>query len=260
MSAKVLNFYESLAEYYHLIFDDWTRAIEHQAEILNQILASQIRNHPLKILDGACGIGTQAIGLANLGHHIVASDLSPAVIARAKHEAGRRSLNILFHVSDMTSLAEIAENDFDVVATLDNALPHLSAHQLRNAVRAMASKLKPNGLFIASIRDYDKLVLQRPTMQEPAFYGRREDRRIVHQVWDWIGDTRYVVHLYITMLSDGEWKALHFISEYRSLLRKELSTVLESAGFEEIRWLMPAESGFYQPIVLARWQPVVSSY
>jgi hypothetical protein len=61
------------------------------------------------------------------------------------------------------------------------------------------------------------------------------------------------------MLSDGEWKALHFISEYRSLLRKELSTVLESAGFEEIRWLMPAESGFYQPIVLARWQPVVSS-
>jgi hypothetical protein len=28
--------------------------------------------------------------------------------------------------------------------------------------------------------------------------------------------------------------------------------VLRDAGFNEIRWLMPAESGFFQPLVLAR--------
>lgn len=254
MTNKVLSFYQSLANYYHLIFDDWNKTIARQAEILNQILASEIPGPVLKILDCACGIGTQAIGFANLGHHVVASDLSAAEIARAKSEAGHRALNISFHVSDMTSLTEIAENDFDVVAVLDNALPHLTGHQLRDAVRAMSSKLKPNGLFIASIRDYDKLVLQRPTTQEPAFYGDKKDRRIVHQLWDWIDDRSYVVHLYITMLSHGKWKALHFVSEYRSLLRIELTSMLESAGFEEIRWLMPAESGFYQPIVLARWR------
>lgn len=254
MTDKVLSFYESLAHYYHLIFDDWNKAIERQAEILNEILASKIPGPVLKILDCACGIGTQAIGFARLGHQVVASDLSPAEIARAKSEAGHRALNMSFHVSDMTSLTEIAENDFDVVAALDNALPHLTAHQLRAAVRAISSKLKPDGLFIVSIRDYDKLVPQRPTTQEPAFYGDKKDRRIVHQVWDWIDDRSYVVHLYITMLSDGKWKALHFVSEYRSLLRVELTSVLESAGFEEIRWLMPTESGFYQPIVLARWR------
>ncbi len=257
MSEKVLRFYESLADHYHLIFDDWSRAIERQAEILNRLLASEVANHPLKILDCACGIGTQAIGLAGLGHQIFASDLSPAAIARAQREAGHRSLNISFQVSDMASLAEIAENNFDVVAALDNALPHLSAHQLRDAVRAMASKLKPNGLFIASIRDYDKLVLQRPMVQEPAFYDGSEKRRIVHQVWNWIDDRTYVVHLYITMLSDGEWKVLHFISEYHSLLREELSAVLRSSGFEKVRWLMPVESSFYQPIVLARWRSAV---
>jgi glycine/sarcosine N-methyltransferase len=55
---------------------------------------------------------------------------------------------------------------------------------------------KSNGLFIASIRDYDTLILERPTIQEPAFYGGKGDRRIVHQVWDWIDDTRYALHLY----------------------------------------------------------------
>jgi hypothetical protein len=35
-------------------------------------------------------------------------------------------------------------------------------------------------------------------------------------------------------------------------LRNEVSAVLRSSGFLEERWLMPAESGFYQPLILAR--------
>ena len=74
----------------------------------------------------------------------------------------RDSLWISHSISDMTSLAEITDHDFDVVAALDNALPHLTADQLRRAVGAMGSKLKPNGLFTASIRDYDTLILEDP--------------------------------------------------------------------------------------------------
>jgi hypothetical protein len=60
MAERILSFYEPLADHYHLIFDDWNSAIERQAKILNGLLAAQIRGHPLKILDCACGIGTQA--------------------------------------------------------------------------------------------------------------------------------------------------------------------------------------------------------
>jgi glycine/sarcosine N-methyltransferase len=95
-----------------------------------------MHRHPLKILDCACGIGTQALGLAGFGHHVTASDLSRAEVNRAKHEAERLALDISFHISDMTSLAEITDRDFDVVAVFDNALPHLTADQLRRAVRA----------------------------------------------------------------------------------------------------------------------------
>jgi hypothetical protein len=44
----------------------------------------------------------------------------------------------------------------------------------------------------------------------------------------------------------------HFVSKYRSLSREELLASLRESGFEQIRWLMPHESGFYQPLVWAR--------
>jgi glycine/sarcosine N-methyltransferase len=237
-----------------LIFDDWHRAIERQARVLNPLLAAQLSSRPLKILDCACGIGTQAIGFAGYGHKVTASDLCEAAVIRGRHEAESRGMDISFFVSDMTLLAEIMEDDFDVVAALDNALPHLSSEQLNRAVRAMGSKLGTNGRFIASIRDYDAIIAQRPAMQQPAFYGRNGERRIVHQVWDWIDLARYVVHLYITSESGGTWTTHHFASEYRCILRRELSDELESAGYTDVQWFMPDESGYYQPIVVAKWR------
>ena len=253
MAEKVLSFYEPLADHFHLIFDDWDKSIERQAGVLNPLLAAQGCGYPLKILDCACGIGTQALGFARFGHRVVASDLSRAAVNRARREAASRGLDISFHVSDMTSLKEIADRDFDVVAALDNALPHLTSDQLVCAIKAVGSKLKSNGLFLASIRDYDALILQKPTMQPPAFYGTEGKRRIVHQVWDWIDEATYTLHLFITSQSDQAWTTHHFVSEYRALQRSEFSTVLQSVGFHDVRWLMPTESGFYQPLVLASW-------
>jgi len=256
MPPTTSDFYDPLAEHYHLIFDDWSRSIDRQARVLNPLIAKHTGRSSVNLLDCACGIGTQAIGFAQAGHRVVASDASPAAVARAEREARQRHLDIAFFVSDMTSLREIPGHDFDVVAALDNALPHLSPPQLTQALQAAASKLQPQGLFIASIRDYDRLILERPTIQQPAFYGQaphiHTDRRIVHQVWDWIDHERYTAHLYITTQSGPDWQTHHFATEYRCLLRDELSIALTSSGFDQFRWLMPEETGFYQPIVIAK--------
>lgn len=249
---SVLGFYEPLASYYHLIFEDWNRAINRQAKVLNLLLKEHLPDRPLRILDCACGIGTQTLGFAKSGHQVTASDLSEAAVTRARREAAMRGLDITFAVSDMTSMSEISGADFDVIAALDNALPHLSRTQVRSALAASASKLASNGLFMASIRDYDEVQKQKPTMQSPAFYGSPGTRRIVHQVWDWLDDTRYVVHLYITMQSGRTWMSHHFVSEYRCILRSELSGDLEAAGFQDVQWRMPGESGYYQLIVIAK--------
>ena len=253
MTREILDFYESLADYYHLIFEDWDRSIQRQAKILDLIISRELPKRPLNVLDCACGIGTQALGFASLGHHVVASDLSAMEVRRAEREASLRLLNIEFHVSDMTDLSEIPDAHFDVVAALDNALPHLTASELVQAIKTIASRLNSGGLFIASIRDYDQLLQQRPAIQEPAFFGSEGTRRIVHQVWDWTGEAEYKLHLYISRQDGQQWKTLHFVAEYRCVKRRELSDVLRSTGFQEPVWLMPSESGYYQPLVLARW-------
>ena len=252
MTATNLDFYESLAEHYHLIFEDWDRSIQRQAEVLNPLIIKETGRSSVYLLDFACGIGTQAIGFAQAGHRVVASDSSCAAVERAQREARQRDLDISFFVSDMTSLDNVAGRGFDVVVALDNALPHLAPLDVKKAARAAGARLEPHGLFIASIRDYDQLILQRPTVQGPAFYGEGDARRIVHQVWDWIDNEKYTLHLYITMQSDGQWIAHHFATEYRCLLRDELTSALTFAGFEQVQWLMPEQSGFYQPMVLAR--------
>jgi SAM-dependent methyltransferase len=152
MSDEVLSFYEVLADHYHLIFEDWDRSIQRQADLLSSVISQQLPG-PLTILDCACGIGTQSIGLATLGYRLLGCDLSPAEVARATREARQRGLDVEFRVSDMTKLEEIPETGFDVVSAFDNALPHLTSEELIRAAGAMAAKLRPGGLFLASIRD-----------------------------------------------------------------------------------------------------------
>jgi glycine/sarcosine N-methyltransferase len=126
--------YDTLAKYNHLIFEEWDKSSERQAAVLNPLIVKQTGRSSVNLLDCACGIGTQAIGFAQAGHRVVASDLSRAAVARAEREARLRHLDISLFVSDRTSLEEIADGGFNVVAALDNALPHLTASQIRQAV------------------------------------------------------------------------------------------------------------------------------
>src|SRR5258708_3681233 len=98
----------------------------------------------------------------------------------------------------------------------------------------------------------DALIRTRPTFQGPSFFGFPDERRIVHQVWDWTSADAYDVHQYISLERDHRWEVLHFSCRYRCLLRAELTQALLSAGFVDVEWLMPSVTGYYQPIVFGR--------
>jgi hypothetical protein len=117
----------------------------------------------------------------------------------------------------------------------------------------MKTKLKPGGLLLASIRDYDELVKERPAVQMPRIFDGPEGRRIVFQVWDWEPDKpAYTFSHFMLKQIDGEWKTIHNQSRYKALLRGELNVILNGADFKDIEWHMPEETGYYQPIVTAR--------
>ncbi|MDF2721850.1 MAG: type 11 methyltransferase [Paenibacillus sp.] len=254
MGESVIEFYNKLAEDYHLIFQDWTKAISRQGEALNSLIRSKLVDpqQAATLLDCSCGIGTQAIGLAKHGFTVTATDISPAAVDRAKLEAATFGVDIHFGVADFRSLDKDVSGVFDVVLSADNAVPHLLTDEdLLAAARNWYAKLNTNGILLITMRDYDALVKeqQRATVPQVLDGGKR----IVFQVWDWAKDAvTYTTNQFILRKLDGEWVTKQYRTTYRALLREELSRILSTAGFMDIEWHMPEQSGFYQPIVTAR--------
>ena len=82
------DFYDQMASLYHLIFPNWNESIERQTGQLAAIISERWGAGAKTILDVSCGIGTQAIGLAQQGFTVMACDLSAGAIARAKVSIG----------------------------------------------------------------------------------------------------------------------------------------------------------------------------
>ncbi|MCJ8013230.1 class I SAM-dependent methyltransferase [Paenibacillus sp. KQZ6P-2] len=250
-----LDFYDELSENYHLIFHDWYQAVQWQGNFFNGFIRSHYPRkdeEEIKLLDASCGIGTQSLGLAQHEFEVTATDLSPRSIERAKREAEKLGVQISFGTADFRTLDVDVPGQFEVFLSADNAVPHLLTDaDLEKACRNFYDKLESDGLLVISIRDYDHEILkkQRATLPRVMDGGKR----IAFQVWDWAeGTNAYITNQFIMQEIDGEWQTKVNKTTYRALLREELSEALRSARFQDIRWHMPAESGYYQPIVTAR--------
>lgn len=202
--ANIAVFYDNLAPYYRYFYPDWSLSVERQALNLDAIVMhcyGGSSSHPaiardhVKILDAACGIGTQALGLAGLGYDVTATDISFSVIEEAKQEARRRGLyyddeligksRIKFPgLSDLRSVGnDLSPEGFDIVIACDNVIPHLPSpadiseafRQVRDCLlrRTIDDKSENNGLFVLSVRDY-------ATIERPWPSGSKHYPRIVH--------------------------------------------------------------------------------
>ena len=59
--------------------------------------------------------------------------------------------------------------------------------------------------------------------------------------------------IYVTIIEDEETLRIgKFVCAYRATRREELTRLLRDHGCREVAWKFPEETGFYQPIVVAR--------
>ena len=96
----IQTFYDNLATRYNKLFLDWQATTQEQAELLHKIFDGNGFDYTARVLDCACGIGTQAIGLATLGYHVTASDISEGELAEAEKRASENKVNICFRQAD----------------------------------------------------------------------------------------------------------------------------------------------------------------
>ena len=245
------TFYDSLASQYDKLFLDWRAATQEQAFILDKLFRNHGFDHTARILDCACGIGTQSIGLASLGYDVTASDISDRELAEARERAEENQVKIRFAHADFRNLAETFSEQYDIVIAMDNALPHmLSRDELNTAVKSIANQIAVGGMFVASIRDYDALLKDRPPYSPPYIHRTDQGQRVSFQTWNWDGDHYRLIQYIVN--DEKELQISKFECEYRATRREELTDLLVLHGCCEVEWRFPEETGFYQPIVIAK--------
>jgi SAM-dependent methyltransferase len=247
------EFYDTLAPYYHLIYADWEASIENQSRALDAIIREAGGTPSGSVLDAACGIGTQSLGLARLGYQVTASDLSPAAVERAQGEARRRGLSIQFGVADMREVHARYQRTFDVVLACDNSIPHLlSDADILTAFKEFHRCVAPGGLCLISVRDYAAVNLGVAAQLHP--YGVRQvddTRYVLFQVWA-PRPPCYDTTFYVIEHRKGAPPVTHATcSTYYAVPIDTLTRLMEQAGFSDVRRL---DGKFFQPILIARKQ------
>ena len=143
---------------------------------------------------------------------------------------------------------------FDLVVSLDNALPHLETDA--ELERAWTGFPKPLGelaaLSRARIRDSTGCggIGLRVSRRKRA--AQRGERR-VSQVWRWSDDLRRLRH---RDCPGAGRRDQGLQGRYRALTCAELTRALEASGFAGVDWLTPEDNAYYQPIAARAAQSV----
>lgn len=250
------SFYDELADDYHLMFQDWNVSMEYQASVLSAVIEAGTKRSAGRVLDCSCGIGTQAIGLARMdGASMIGTDLSPRAATRAAREAAARGVSLPTAAADMGALP-FRDGVFDAVLSADNSVPHLlTPGALTAGLAEMRRVLRPDGLLVLTVRDYDELRAKRPTTTSPQVSEQQAGRAIAFQLWHWHPDgERYdLEHFQMVPTPTGtdKWDVRVRRATYWALRREDLAGYATAVGFRDVQWIEPLDSGYYQPILTA---------
>jgi SAM-dependent methyltransferase len=242
------NFYDELAPFYHLLYADWEAAIRSQGSALAALLNSHAVAPGSHVLDAACGIGTQSLGLAALGYVVTASDVSAGALARLEGEAAGRGLRLATRIDDLRSLANARDASFDAILACDNSLPHLlSEAELLDAFRSALRVLRPNGAAIYSVRDYAEIPRNASEVRPYPVRYEGQSRFLAIQLWEWQGD-QYDLRMYLTHEApDGRCETRSLVTRYYAVTIERLMALMQQAGFALIE---RRDDVLFQPVIV----------
>lgn len=181
-----------------------------------------------RVLDCACGTGRDLHLLVGLGLDVTGSDISPAMLSRARHNLATRGLELPLVEADYRRLAETFPDPFDAVVCLSTSLAHMpNEKQMVAALRSMRGALRDGGLLILSQGTTDRQWLERPrfitAVNEPDLV------RLFVIDYEGHGATYHILDI---IPGDTDGGLQHWSTEYPFIpLRDDQERLLEAAGF-----------------------------
>ena len=247
------SYYDYFATRYKYIMSDYEYKISTEGKLLAQLF-NQYSNRPVhSVLDCTCGIGVQTISLAQIGFDVYGTDISSGEIEVAKTETLRHNLHITYKVADCRNLENAFTRKFDAIISIDSALTHLlDEENMYCALHSIYERLEYGGIFIASFRDYDKMIEEKPAWAYPTRYRKTENGyAIILRHFDWNVDKCTSSQFYIEVEDQKEPKLFYSTYKQWAITREKLLSISKKLPFSNSFWLFPDKTRFYQPIFCA---------
>lgn len=249
MSNDTSAFYDAIAEYYPRFYRDWEIQLEREGLGLRAVFRGKAVS---RVLDAACGAGTQAIPLASLGYEVVAVDPSEGMLQKARRTADERGVSVDFRHGEFVTLPDVVEGEFDAVVCKGNSLPHLlTDDEIEHTLHTFYDFLRPGGILVLGLRDFEAFMQHRPHFL-PGFVHESDDgyEFITYERWEWESGPPVLAtqHLYITQGYPHALETIKRSVTFRPLTTDEVQVVLLEAGFVDIT----QSSDRWEQVVVAR--------
>jgi len=245
---SVVDFYDALAPWYHLVYQDWESVIARQGEALSALIVNEWGSRVRRVIDVSVGVGTQALGLVAKGYDLVGSDIALGAVRRAADESRRRGLPLQCLVADMRTLP-FGDRVADAIIACDNSLPHLlSQDQIRIALAEFIRCLRRGGGCVISLRDYGTPPAD--GTEEIKEYGRRRwGNRLggLRQVWRWRRSLYDVTFELIASDGSGDVLLSTPPTTYFAVPPAVVAELMQEVGFTGVRRV---DGALFQPVLV----------
>jgi glycine/sarcosine N-methyltransferase len=231
--------YDKLASIYDY-FVNWDSRLAYEIPFLEQQLRT-LGEDPsqIRVMDSACGTGHHAIALANIGFQVSGSDLYPEMVSLADANARSADAKVIFRTAGFGSINETFKQPggFDAVLCLGNSLPHVSSEaDLEKALLDFKQLLRPGGLLLLQMRNFDKVMQEKNRWMEPQSVKDGSTEWLFLRFYDF--EANGMIQFNILSLhrkADAPWHTQFTSTHLLPIYSDKLSKELISLGFRDVR-------------------------
>jgi glycine/sarcosine N-methyltransferase len=223
-------------------FVNWDERLAFELPFLEQQLRplSSDSNHPICVLDAACGTGQHAIALAQRGFRAAGADLSAGMVERASANAASAGVSVPFVKAGFGEMAGVLKASqllpFDALLCLGNSLPHvLTPLELGTALADFAFCLRPGGRLILQSRNFDAVLAQRDRWMPPQSHREGDREWLFLRFYDFEPGGLIAFNI-LTLFREGQsaWQQRITTTHLWPQRQPDLTAALNAAGFHDL--------------------------
>ena len=229
MSEETHDPYREFAERYDLFYPQWQQFNQVYVDFFRKLFNE---NDVETVRDCACGTGRDLHLFHSLGFDVSGSDISEAMLSRAKENLSSRGINIRLEKTDFRELPRPDRKPFDSVVCLSTSLPHLTEDsEIVRALNSMREVLRDGGILVLTQGMCDR------QMKERTRFIAETNTRDFSRVFmiEYLEKTfRVNVLDLVHTEKKSDFKEIRF--DFRVLLRDDYEKLLTRAGFHKFNF------------------------